>query len=68
MKGRKGRANDVSSEWRKEATDNLEMGASTMNLLDDAPMIEMDLNESESILSSSNYNLRPEFEGDATGI
>ena len=58
----------MSSEWRKEATDNLEMGASTMNLLDDAPMIEMDLNESESILGSSNYNLRPEFEGDAAGI
>ena len=39
-----------------------------MNLLEDAPMITMELNESESILSSSNYNLRPEFEGDATGI
>lgn len=58
----------MSSEWRKETTDNLETGGSIMNLLEDAPMITMELNESESILSSSNYNLRPEFEGDATGI
>ena len=58
----------MSSEWRKETTDNLETGGSMMNLLEDAPMITRELNESESILSSSNYNLRPEFEGDATGI
>lgn len=58
----------MSSEWRKETADDLELAVPSMRLLEESPMMPIDLNESESILSSSNYNLRPEFEGDATGI